>query len=143
MCVCAQSCLNLYSPVDCSPPCSSVHRIFQARILELFAISFSRGFSQPRDLLSLLHCQADSLPAEPLGNSGTGNNKSQAVDCSSILTAGFCLRLRTRCLESDSPRLKPLLHCLLILQPGPSTLTSLSLCAVTYKMRTASAYHCT
>ena len=36
-------------PVDCSPPDTSVHQIFQARILEWVAISFSRGSSQPRD----------------------------------------------------------------------------------------------
>ena len=36
-------------PMDCSPPGSSVHEIFQARILEWVAISFSRGSSQPRD----------------------------------------------------------------------------------------------
>ena len=32
-----------------SPPGSSVHGISQARILESVAISFSRGFTQPRD----------------------------------------------------------------------------------------------
>ena len=36
-------------PMDCSLPDSSVHGIFQARVLEWFAISFSRGSSQPRD----------------------------------------------------------------------------------------------
>ena len=35
--------------MDHSPPCSSVHGIFQARILEWVAISSSRGSSQPRD----------------------------------------------------------------------------------------------
>ena len=35
------------NPMDCSPPASSVHRIFQARILEWIAISFSRGCSWP------------------------------------------------------------------------------------------------
>ena len=45
----AQSCPNLYSPMDCSPPGSSVHVILQARILEWVAISSSRGSSQPRD----------------------------------------------------------------------------------------------
>ena len=35
--------------MDCSPPRSSVHGIFQARVLEWVAISFSRGSSQPRD----------------------------------------------------------------------------------------------
>ena len=34
--------------MDYSPPCSSVHGIFQAGILEWFAIFFSRGSSQPR-----------------------------------------------------------------------------------------------
>ena len=30
----SQSCLNLSDPMDCSPPDSSVHGIFQARVLE-------------------------------------------------------------------------------------------------------------
>ena len=38
-----------YDPMDCSPPGSSVHGILQARILQWVAISFSSGFSQPRD----------------------------------------------------------------------------------------------
>ena len=46
--LCAQSCLTLCDPMDCSPPASSVHGILQARILEWFAISFSRGSSWPR-----------------------------------------------------------------------------------------------
>ena len=33
--------------MDCSPPGSSVHGVFQARILEWVAISFSRASSQP------------------------------------------------------------------------------------------------
>ena len=37
------------SPSNCSMPGSSVHGIFQARILERVAISSFRGFSQPRD----------------------------------------------------------------------------------------------
>ena len=42
-------CLTLCNPMDCSPSGPSVHGILQARILELVAISFSRGSSQPRD----------------------------------------------------------------------------------------------
>ena len=38
----AQSYPTLRDPVDCTPPGSSVHEIFQARILEWFAISFSK-----------------------------------------------------------------------------------------------------
>ena len=36
----AQSCPTLCDPMDCSMPGSSVHGIFQARILEWVAISF-------------------------------------------------------------------------------------------------------
>ena len=37
-----QSCPTLSDPMDCSPPGSSVHGIFQARVLEWGAIAFSR-----------------------------------------------------------------------------------------------------
>ena len=36
-----QLCLTLYDPMDCSPPGSSIHGIFQARVLEWGAIAFS------------------------------------------------------------------------------------------------------
>ena len=45
----SQSCTTLCNPTDCSLPGSSVRGIFQARILEWVAISFSRGTSQPWD----------------------------------------------------------------------------------------------
>ena len=37
----AQSCLTLRDPMDCSPPGSSVHGTFQARVLEWGAIALS------------------------------------------------------------------------------------------------------
>ena len=40
-----QSCPILWDPMDCSLPGSSVHGIFQARVLEWVAIPFSRGSS--------------------------------------------------------------------------------------------------
>ena len=49
MCVCAQLCLTLCNPMDCSLPGSSVHGIFQARILEQVAIFFCRASSRSRD----------------------------------------------------------------------------------------------
>ena len=45
----AQSCPTLCDPMDCSPPGSSVHGIFQARILEGVDISFSSRSSRLRD----------------------------------------------------------------------------------------------
>ena len=40
----AQLCPTLRDPMDCSPPGSSVHGVFQARVLEWIAIAFSAVF---------------------------------------------------------------------------------------------------
>ena len=52
----SQSCPTLGDPMDCSPPGSSVHGIFQARILEWDAILFCRGSSWPRDWTCIYPC---------------------------------------------------------------------------------------
>ena len=57
-----QSCLTLCIPMDCSPPCSSVHAVFLAGTLEWVAISSSSGSSWFKaqthiGLLCLLHCR--------------------------------------------------------------------------------------
>ena len=74
-CMCAWVHAQLYptlcDPMDCSTPCSSVHGICQARILEWVAISYSRVIfptqaSNPH-FLSLMHGQADSLPTKSPG----------------------------------------------------------------------------
>ena len=44
-----QLCPTLFDPMDYSLPGSSIHGIFQARILAWVAFPFSRGSSQPRD----------------------------------------------------------------------------------------------
>ena len=51
----AQSCLTHCNPMDYSPPGSSVHGIFQARILEWVAIFFSRVSSWLRDRTQFFH----------------------------------------------------------------------------------------
>ena len=51
LCSVTLSCLTLCNPMNYkSPPGSSVHEIFQARMLEWVAIPLSRRSSQPRDL---------------------------------------------------------------------------------------------
>ena len=45
----AQSCLTLCNPMDCSLPGAFIHGIFQAKILEWVATSFSRRSSWPKD----------------------------------------------------------------------------------------------
>ena len=71
-----QSCLTLCDPMDCSPPGSSVHGIFQARMLEWVAIPSSRGSN-----LGLLHCQQIlyhlSYQGSPQGTGGSINISSQ------------------------------------------------------------------
>ena len=47
------SSVQLCDPMDCSLSGSSTHRILQARIPEWVSIAFSRGSSQPRDLMPL------------------------------------------------------------------------------------------
>ena len=65
----AQSCPLLWDPMDCSPPGSSVHGIFQARILEWVANSSSGGIFLTQELnlslLHFLHCKQILLPSEP------------------------------------------------------------------------------
>ena len=55
-----QSCPTLCSPINYSPPSSSVHGILQARILECAAIPFSRGSSQLRHRTQV-SCRAGRL----------------------------------------------------------------------------------
>ena len=69
--VCAQSCLILGNPMDCSLPGSPVHGILQARISEWDAIPFFRGSAWPRSwiLISRISCidRQGSLPLAPPG----------------------------------------------------------------------------
>ena len=50
-----QSCPALCDPMDCSLTGSSIHGIFQSRVLEWVAISFSRWSYQPRDQTQVSH----------------------------------------------------------------------------------------
>ena len=63
----AQSCPTLCHPMDCSLPGSSVHGIFQTRVLEWVAISFSRGSARPRDRTRSPASQTGALPSERPG----------------------------------------------------------------------------
>ena len=63
--------LSLHDFMGSSQPGFSVHGIFQARMLEWVAISYSRGSSLARDwtqVSCIAALQVDSLPAEPRGN---------------------------------------------------------------------------
>ena len=55
-----QSCPTLRDPMDCSLPDSSVHGIFQARVLEWVAIAFSTLFLRSVKCLFYLTCSIDT-----------------------------------------------------------------------------------
>ena len=52
----AQLCPTLSDPMDCSLPGSSVHGIFQARVLEWVAIAFSSYLSRIRQMNGMIFC---------------------------------------------------------------------------------------
>ena len=59
----AQWCLTLSDPMDCSPPASSVHGIFQARVLEWGAIAFSGSLCcQKANKVIIPKCQYQLMP---------------------------------------------------------------------------------
>ena len=92
-CVCvwsvAQSCLTLCNPMHCSSPGSSVHRIFQARILEQVDISYSRGSSWPRDWthISCVSCRffTPELTGKPLQVMSISQNKKATQQLTLLL----------------------------------------------------------
>ena len=80
----AQSCLTLRDPMDCSPPGSSIHGIFQARVLEWGAIAFSaqESFKEGSRRVKVRERAEDiSLPALKM-------KEPQARKCRQHLEAG-------------------------------------------------------
>ena len=77
-------------PMDCILPGSSIHEIFQARILEWVAISFSKVSSRSREwnfhLLGLLHGQVNFLLLCHLG-SPVNSCKLQKEKCWGVINA--------------------------------------------------------
>ena len=89
-------------PVDCSPPCSSVHRTFQAKILEQVAIPLFRGSSWPRDW-TRVSCIAGrffaaELPGKPLI---LHNQVMIQVTLTTAALAGFSLPCNLTALNSS------------------------------------------
>ena len=80
--------VRLCDLMDCSPPGSSVHGIFQARVLEWGAISFSRGSPQPRDRTWVSQI-ADILPSEPPGKPKKVQSGSRSVVSDSLRPHGL------------------------------------------------------
>ena len=88
-----QSCLTLLDPMDCSPPGSSVHGIFQARVLEWGAIAFSRKMVQM--ILFVKQKHRYSCRGQMYGHEGgkTGRNWEIGIDTYSLL---ICIKQITK-----------------------------------------------
>ena len=56
----AQSCPTLSNPMDCSPPRSSIHGIFQVKVLEWGAIAFSKETHEKMFNTSLFTSQGNA-----------------------------------------------------------------------------------
>ena len=56
-----QSCLTLSNPMDCSPPGSSVHGIFQARVLEWGAIAWKIPWTEEPGRLHAWGCEESNM----------------------------------------------------------------------------------
>ena len=96
-CVCAQSQPTLCGHMDLSPPGSSARGIFQARVLQWVAMSYSKVSSQPRDqsCVSCVSCIGRQIlyhvspgkPAgilSPLSVAVEGHNEMMSVACHEI-----------------------------------------------------------
>ena len=88
-----QSCPTLRDPMDCSPPGSSIHGIFQARVLEWDAITFSNYFGgAPKSLqMKLKDCSHEIKRHLLLGRKAMTNLNSILKSRDVILSTKVCL----------------------------------------------------
>ena len=111
MCSFAQLRPTLCDPMDCSPPGSSVHGIFQVRILERSAIPSGIFLTQGLNphLLWLLHWQAESFPLSHPPCLGCSSfflviDDSRPLDC---ILSGCCnlhvlIYIQVLCLKTNT-----------------------------------------
>ena len=79
-------------PMDCSPPGSSIHGIFQARVLEWDAIAFGRTLGIP---VKKLEIELPYDPAIPLVGIYTEKTKIERDMCTSTFIAALFIIART------------------------------------------------
>ena len=96
--------VRLWDPMDCSPSCSFVHVIFQARVLEWVAISFSGGSSLPRDRTQVSHIVSKTLYR--LSHQGSPNVRKASIKELSLTYqkewSPMCLEQLYRCRNSGN-----------------------------------------
>ena len=92
-------CLTLCDPMNCSLPGSSVHGIFQGRVLEWVTISFSKRSSWTRDQTQVSRIVGRCFTIEPPGKSGEESQiPKQIHSFNNIRKNHWLAQGRTRCL---------------------------------------------
>ena len=94
-CACSvtQSGPTLSDTMDCSPPGSSLHEILQERVLEWVAISFSRGYPQPRKMVKYDKLFNPGAPIHLASNWCRGGHMSHSgLNQDNINTANIFLK---------------------------------------------------
>ena len=86
----AQSCPTLCDPMDCSLQGSSIHGIFQARILKWVAISSSRGSSWPRGRTPVSRSAGRRFTAWATGEAPSVQFSSVAQSCPTLCDPMNC-----------------------------------------------------
>ena len=78
----AQSCPTLHDPMDCSLPGSSIHGIFQARVLEWGAIAFSLELAAAATAKSRQLCPTlcDPIDGSPPGSPFPGTLEARTLE---------------------------------------------------------------
>ena len=90
----AQSCPTVRDPMDCSLPGSSVHGIFQEKILEWGAIAFSIIYrlSQFSSVAQSCLTLSDTMDCSPLGSSVHGIFQARVLEWDAIAFSGLFIR---------------------------------------------------
>ena len=85
----AQSCPTLSDPMDCSLPGSSVHGIFQARVLEWVAIAFSEYYAAAAKSLQSCLTLCDPMDCSLPGSSIHGIFQARVLEWVAIAFSEF------------------------------------------------------
>ena len=133
----AQSCTTLHDPMDCSLPGSSVHGIFQARVLEWGAIAFSGVKARSRWRMNVGGCEKAQCPRSLRSTFKTCNFNGLGLVCFVCLvwhseTLGWCL-LKIEMLGHIWDLCLPLVQCKESGFWSPAHL-DLSLCSTIYSL---------
>ena len=117
----ARSCPTLFEPLDCSSPGSSIHGIFQARVLEWGAIAFSEVGGR----MSQMRAAASQKWPPPARVNSIMYDYCLCVECPPVHYSQF-----TKCGKTSNSSIPPLLEGLM--ESSPQTQAFSSICSLQF-----------